>query len=129
MNAKYISFEGIGGTGKTYFFNKLKKKYNNSKTHIFLEEISDEIHSGLNKQIFSALFHTKNRFFDMGLPLTETMLLLANKFNQYESVLHNSLNTGKIVVQDRGFDTVAIYQSLVILRAYYLDITIHNLVK
>lgn len=126
---KYICFEGVSGSGKTYLFNSLKEKYKCNPNYIFLSEIFDEEYYGLDKLIFSALYHTGNRFFDMGIPLTETMLLLTKKMYQYESALINYIEEGKIIIQDRGIDTVAIYQSILILRKYNLGMSSVELVE
>lgn len=129
MKNKYICIEGIGGSGKSFLFNILKEKYKNDCNRVFVDEIFDEEHYGLDELIFSALYHTKNRFFDMGTPLTETMLLLAKKMYQYESVLKHYLESGKTVIQDRGIDTVAIYQTILILKSNHLSMSSLELVE
>ena len=77
MKGTLISLEGISGTGKTFYRKKLEEEYKDNNGIIFIKEIFDEAQKGLNSKIFSALYHTEDRFFNMGVPLTETMLLLS----------------------------------------------------
>jgi dTMP kinase len=122
MAGKLFSLEGISGTGKTFLMKILTKELEENQNIIFIKKIFDEVHVGLDKQIFLALYHTGDKFFDMGVPLTETMLLLSRFMYQYESVINKSLNNGKIVVEDRGIDTVALAQAIIINKKYEGDV-------
>ncbi|HBY20912.1 MAG: hypothetical protein A2Y24_04455 [Clostridiales bacterium GWE2_32_10] len=114
MKGSLITLEGISGTGKTFYKKKLQEEFKDNESVVFIKEIFDEVHEGLSKKIFSALRHTGDRFFNMGVPLTETFLLLAGSMYKYESVVRKMLEEGKIVIEDRGIDTVAVYQALLI---------------
>lgn len=114
MEGKLLSLEGISGTGKTYYRKKLEEKFKDNNEVIFIKEIFDEVHEGLGKKIFSALYHTEDKFFNMGVPLTETMLLLSRTMYKYESTIKKALNEGKIVIEDRSIDTISIYQAVLI---------------
>lgn len=114
MSGKLLSLEGISGTGKTFYRQKLEEKFKDNSDIIFMKEIFDEAQEGLGKKIFLALYHTEDRFFNMGIPLTETMLLLSRSMYKYESSIKDALESGKIVIEDRSIDTISIYQAVLI---------------
>lgn len=114
MKGKLLSLEGISGTGKTFYREQLEKNINNQENILFIKEIFNETQEGLNQKIFSALYHTKDRFFNMGVPLTETMLLLSRSMYKYESTIRQALEDGKTVIEDRSIDTIALYQAILI---------------
>lgn len=114
MKGKLLSLEGISGTGKTFYRKQLEKNISNKENILFIKEIFNEAQEGLNKKIFSALYHTEDRFFDMGVPLTETMLLLSRSMYKYESTIRQALEDGKTVIEDRSIDTIALYQAILI---------------
>lgn len=114
MKGKLLSLEGISGTGKTFYRKQLEKNIGNKENILFIKEIFNEAQDGLNKKIFSALYHTEDRFFDMGVPLTETMLLLSRSMYKYESTIRQALEDGKTVIEDRSIDTIALYQAILI---------------
>lgn len=116
MKGKLFSLEGISGTGKTYYREKLENEIGEKDNLVFVKEIFNEAQEGLNKKIFSALYHTENRFFDMGVPLTEIMLLLSRSMYKYESTIKKALEEGKNVVEDRSIDTIALYQAILIAK-------------
>ena len=114
MSGRLLSLEGISGTGKTFYRQKLEETISERDDIVFLKEIFNEAQEGLNKKIFSALYHTEDRFFDMGVPLTETMLLLARSMYKYESTIKDVLAQGKTIIEDRSIDTIALYQAILI---------------
>ncbi len=114
MKGKLLSLEGISGTGKTFYREQLEKNISNKENIVFIKEIFNEVQEGLNKKIFSALYHTEDRFFNMGVPLTETMLLLSRSMYKYESTIRQALEDGKTVIEDRSIDTIALYQAILI---------------
>ena len=114
MRGRLLSLEGISGTGKTFYRKKLEETIQNKENIIFIKEVFDEAQDGLNKKIFSALYHTEDRFFNMGVPLTETMLLLARSMYKYESTIKKYMDSGNIVIEDRSIDSIALYQAILI---------------
>lgn len=114
MKGKLLSLEGISGTGKTFYREQLEKSISDKENILFVKEIFNEVQEGLNKKIFSALYHTEDRFFNMGVPLTETMLLLSRSMYKYESTIRRALEDGKTVIEDRSIDTIALYQAILI---------------
>lgn len=125
---KLISLEGISGTGKTTILNQLEKLLGTNPKVIFLKEVFDEPHIGLEQKIFDALYYTKDRFFDMGIPYTETMLLLARLMYQYECVINKALDSDCVVVTDRGVDSVIIAQAVMIHKKYN-NVNINNFIN
>lgn len=114
MVGRLLSLEGISGTGKTFYRKQLENSIKNKDNVLFVKEVFNEPQEGLNKKIFSALYHTQDRFFNMGVPLTETMLLLSRSMYKYESTIKEALELGKTVIEDRSIDTIALYQAILI---------------
>jgi len=114
---KLIGIEGISGVGKTYFKTILEKHYANNSNIVFQNEITDEMHQGIQKQIFDILSSGSN-LFDFGMPMTETVLLVAIATHKEEMVIQPSLANGKLIVSDRSIDSICIYQALTIAKKY-----------
>ena len=108
-----VSLEGISGTGKTYFANLLRAALD-ARTTAFVDELSDRKGAGIDRKIIAALHHTGDRFCRLGMPLTETFLLLALKMADYESYILDALTLGQTVIEDRSIDTVAVYQAVLL---------------
>lgn len=121
---KLITLEGINGIGKTYYFNFLREALKESNIR-FNAEINDDVHSGINKGIFDILLSTNSRFFDTGNPKMETLLILAKQANDEERFVLPSIREGQSIVSDRGFDTVAIVQGIMLYRKYEGDLLQH----
>lgn len=114
MKGSIISIEGINGVGKTYYEHRLRKEISDNKNIVFVSEVSDRVGNGLDNKIIDVLSHTNNRFFRMGFPLTETFLLLSLKMYDYENIIIEALQEGKVVIEDRSIDTIAIYQAIIL---------------
>jgi len=117
-NGKLISFEGINGVGKTFFLNRLEEYYSNNPNVVFKKEIMNEIYHGIQKQIFEILFSTHSQFFDIGLPLTETALLVAKTAHSEETFIKPAMLKGISVVSDRSIDSICVYQALMLTKKY-----------
>ncbi len=113
MKGFLVSFEGISGCGKTYFFKLLHQELQDIPT-TFVSEISDRTGNSLDRMIIEILTHTGDRFFRTGYPLTETFLILALKMFDCESTISEALSTGYLVVEDRSVDTIAVYQAILL---------------
>lgn len=113
---KYITIEGISGIGKSYFLNKIKNNLN--ENFVFHKEIMDEMHKGINKKIFEILTLTNSKFFDTGNPKMETLLIAAKRVNDEENAIIPALKSNKTVISDRGFDTIYIYQAIMLSKKY-----------
>lgn len=117
MSGKLITLEGISGMGKTYYFN-LMKELNKDKDMIFNREITDENHKGTNKKIFDILMSSNSRFFDLGNPKMETLLIAAKQANDENQFIVPNIEKGKNVVSDRGFDTICIVEAVMFAKMY-----------
>ena len=113
MKGFLVSLEGISGCGKTYFLKKIREELEDFPT-TFVNEISDRTGNGLDKIIIDILTRTGDRFFRLGYPLTETFLIIALKMFDCESTISKALSEGKLVVEDRSIDTIAIYQAILL---------------
>jgi len=122
---KLVSFEGANGVGKTFYIERLKEHYANNPNIVFHKQIMDDKHKGIQEQIFKILSSTGSRFFDMGLPMTETALLTAKMAHDNETVFSQAISQGKTIISDRNIDTVCVYQALMMAKKYGGDPLVH----
>lgn len=108
-----VSFEGISGSGKTYFVRKLIERLGSARVSL-IKELSDRAAPGVDKSIIAALHFSNDRFLRLGVPKTETFLLLALKIFDAETAIQAGLQEGRVVVEDRSIDTIAVYQSIML---------------
>lgn len=116
---KYIVVEGISGVGKTYWIEQIIAQNPNI---VHVEELGG---TNLGKKIIEVLSSTDDRFFRLGYPLTEAMLLTGRKLYDVESQVLPNLRADRVVLQDRCIDTVALY-SAVLLNYKYPELKILN---
>lgn len=107
------SLEGISGVGKSYLLQALRPALANLPV-TFLSEVVDRTGQDLDRDIIALLARRGDRFFRSGKPLTETFLLLALKMCDYEARIAPALAQGRIVLEDRSLDTIAVYQALIL---------------
>jgi dTMP kinase len=108
-----ISIEGISGVGKTYLTHRLVR----DQAITAIEPFSERAHTGagsLGGQILRALITAAHgeHFLRGGHPGTETLLLLAVKTFDFGQCLP-LLTRGRTVIEGRGLDSTAVYQSLI----------------
>ena len=103
---KYVTFEGINGAGKTFYLSKFKEKFKNKAFFI----IDDKL-SGVSLRIFEAMLN-KDPFFRSGFPVEEALCWYAIDLIEFEKKGISNLNKNKIVIQDRGMDTTALYAAI-----------------
>ena len=115
---KLITIEGISGSGKTYYFNRLKEDFKNDERIYFNGEITDGNHKNYGSKIFEILFSKKSRFFDIGNPKAETLLITAKQALDEDNYILPALNDDKIVISDRGFDTICIIEGIMYTKKY-----------
>ena len=118
---KLITIEGISGSGKTYYFNRLKEDFKNDERIYFNGEITDGNHKNYGRKIFEILFSKKSRFFDIGNPKAETLLITAKQALDEDNYILPALNDDKIVISDRGFDTICIIEGIMYTKKYLSD--------
>ena len=114
MEGKLITIEGISGMGKTYYFNKLKEDFKDNEDIVFQNEITDGNHNGYGNSIFKILYSTRSRFFDIGNSKAETLLIAAKQAFDDKDYVEPLLQEGKIIISDRGFDSVCVIESVML---------------
>jgi dTMP kinase len=106
----WISVEGLNGVGKTYLIHALASRL--GPGGLVLDELTD---SGDNTSaaLIGTLAANGDTFLRTGHPLTETFILAALKVREYEHVI-SSPTAPRWVLEDRGMDTVAVYQAAIL---------------
>ncbi|MET7772102.1 hypothetical protein [Nocardia sp. NPDC005366] len=114
---KLLSIEGINGVGKTYLTGLVVDQLtrDGEVPPVVLEEFSRRsTDTDLGRRLLGTLVQASRseRFLRAGYPGSETLLLLAVKTHDYESVLE-LLAAGRTVIEGRSLHTTAVYQSLI----------------
>lgn len=112
-----LSVEGINGVGKTYLTGLVVDQLTSAgkQPPLVLEEFSRRsTDTDLGRRLLGTLVEASGgeRFLRAGYPGSETLLLLAIKAHDYESVL-DLLTAGRTVIEGRSLHTIAVYQSLI----------------
>jgi dTMP kinase len=107
----WVCIEGPNGAGKTHLTQGLAARLG-PRCQV-LAELTDAEGEHVPGQVISAL-STDWSFLRTGHPLTETFALLALKVREYEMVTQMA-SPPAIVLEDRGIDTVALYQAAILL--------------
>jgi dTMP kinase len=110
MSPVWVSLEGVNGVGKTHIARALAEHLPGRAR--VLSELTDGGGDTVSAAVVSALSSGRS-FLRTGHPLTETMALLALKVREYELVAALA-DPPQIVIEDRGVDTVAVYQAAVV---------------
>lgn len=108
----WVSVEGVNGVGKTYLTGRLTARLGTSWR--LLSELTDHGVDQLTGQVIAALARPGGTFLRTGNPLTETFALLASKVHEYERLATASGGKPGLVLEDRGVDTVAVYQAAIL---------------
>ncbi|MEV0766218.1 hypothetical protein [Nocardia sp. NPDC050435] len=109
--------EGINGVGKTYLTGLVVDQLTRAGAQppVVLEEFSRRgTDTDLGRRLLGTLVEASGgeRFLRAGYPGSETLLLLAIKAHDYESVA-GLLEAGQTVIEGRSLHTIAVYQSLI----------------
>ncbi len=114
---RLFSVEGINGVGKTHLTGLVVGQLarENRQPPVVLEEFSRRgTDTDLGHRLLSTLVEASRgeRFLRAGYPGSETLLLLAIKAHDYESVL-DLLAAGRTVIEGRSLHSIAVYQALI----------------
>lgn len=109
---RWVCVEGINGVGKTHLTRALAARLGPGCQP--LTELTGAQGEHVPVQVIGALSAAGDAFLRTGHPLTETFALLALKVREHELVTQ-MLAPPAIVLEDRGVDTVAIYQAAIML--------------
>jgi dTMP kinase len=112
MNPFWVTLEGVEGVGKTYLAKRLAPLF--GPRCLVLSEVTDVAAESVPGQVITALFRTGDVFLRTGHPLTETFALLALKVREYERLQPVQPDGVDLVLEDRGVDTVAVYQAAIL---------------
>ena len=105
MKGKFITFEGIEGSGKTTQIKRIYKYLKNKKKDVlFLREPGGVKISEKIRNILLDVVHTEMS------KECETLLYMAARAQLVEEVLKPALKEGKIVLCDRFLDSTIVYQ-------------------
>ncbi|MGH3798349.1 MAG: hypothetical protein ACRDSP_26165 [Pseudonocardiaceae bacterium] len=107
----WVCAEGPNGVGKTYLLAVLAGRLDQRCR--LLTELTDAEGEHVPAQVISAL-STGKSFLRAGHPRTETFALIALKVREHE-VVTKMANPPRIVLEDRGIDTTALYQAAILL--------------
>ena len=108
----WVSIEGIEGAGKTYLCGKLARQL--GAKCLLVDEITDHGQHTQEGQVVAALFSGGDPFLRTGHPAAETLALLALKACAYSRVRSSAMPGTRLVLEDRGPDTVAAYQPAIL---------------
>jgi dTMP kinase len=115
VTAAWVTLEGVEGVGKTYLARRLADDLAAQVT--LVDEVTDHGLDTVNGRVITALMRTGDVFLRTGHPVTETFALLALKTREYETVtgrIDDERPSPRIVLEDRGVDSVAIYQAVIL---------------
>ena len=109
MTPVWVSIEGVNGIGKTRLARHLAERLTGRAR--ILSELTDRGGDPASSAVIAALSSGRS-FLRTGHPLTETMALLALKVRERE-LISALTEPPEIVIEDRGIDTVAVYQAVI----------------
>jgi dTMP kinase len=107
----WVTVEGLNGVGKTHLAGLLAARLGEGCQ--LLSELTDLGTDQLSGQVIAALTRPGGAFLRTGHPLTETFALLALKVLEYERAGAGP-PAASVIVEDRGVDTVAVYQAAIL---------------
>lgn len=107
----WVTIEGINGVGKTTAARALAACL--GERCLLLDEVTDQVGDTLTGRVISALSAEDDVCLRTGHPVAETLALLALKIRESERL--SALPTvPEAVIEDRGVDTVAVYQAAIL---------------
>lgn len=100
----WVTFEGTNGVGKTHLAQLLSRQVDGA---VLLDELPDAAPDRLAGKVIAALAERGDPFLRTGHPLAETFALLGLAVRRREEA-----PAAAVAVEDRGCDSVAVYQAL-----------------
>ncbi|MEV0386900.1 thymidylate kinase [Nonomuraea sp. NPDC050643] len=107
----WVTIEGINGVGKTTAARTLAAHL--GERCLLLDELTDQASDTLAGRVISALAADDEVCLRTGHPVAETLALLALKIREVECLAVHP-TTAEVVIEDRGVDTVAVYQAAIL---------------
>lgn len=114
-----ISFEGIGGAGKTTLIERIYKALDREGYEIYMKPDLYSYHDkSIGGDIKKILSRFDKQFFKIGHPIVEALLIAAKRAYDAKTYLKPALDAGKIILADRDLDTYCAYQAASIKTLY-----------
>jgi dTMP kinase len=108
----WVSIEGINGVGKTSAARAATALLGTRCA--LLDELTDTCGAALHERVIAALAAHGDPFLRTGQPVVETLALLALQVGKAERLARRDLTGIEVIVEDRGMDTVAVYQAAIL---------------
>jgi dTMP kinase len=112
----HVSIEGVNGVGKTSAARSAAAML--GPRYLLLDELTDQPGDTLPGRVIGALAAGKDPFLRGGHPVAETLALLALQVRKAERLARRDLADVDVIVEDRGADTVAVYQAVIMCSQY-----------
>lgn len=107
----WVTVEGVEGVGKSHLAGRLAARLNGRCAMV--AEITDQAIASMPGRVITALSTGDDPFLRTGHPAVETLALIALKIREYELIRRMPSQVPAIVLEDRGIDTVAVYQAVI----------------
>lgn len=102
----FITFEGIGGTGKTTQITKLREHLEQLGHRVLVTR--EPGGSQLGEQLRSYILYSRE---EVPVPLAELLLFMADRAEHVAKVIKPALDVGMTVISDRFIDSSVAYQA------------------
>jgi dTMP kinase len=112
----WVSVEGINGVGKTSATRSAAAML--GTRCLLLDELTDQPGDTLYGRVIAALATENDLFLRTGHPVAETLALLALQARKAEHLAGRDMAGVDVIVEDRGVDTIAVYQAVILCSGY-----------
>lgn len=107
-----VCIEGINGVGKTSAARAVAARLGTRCR--LLDELTDQPGDTLPGEVIAALSSEQDPFLRTGHPVAETLALFGLQVRKHEQLTRQDLAGVEVILEDRGLDTVAVYQAAIL---------------
>lgn len=111
-SALWVCLEGINGVGKTTAARTVAAQLGTRCR--LLDELTDQPGDTLPGQVIAAMSSHRDPFLRTGHPVAEALALLGLQVRKSELLAGQDLAGVEVVLEDRGVDTIAVYQGVIL---------------